>query len=74
MDISSARACHHPVGMAATSTASKLAHDDRHLTVVRPGAPARREQALSRARDARRKLESRRQEGDRFAYLRRTHD
>ncbi len=59
--------------MAGTSTASKLASHDRHLTVVRPGGTARREQALSRVRAARRKLEGR-QEGDRFAYLRRTHD
>ena len=59
--------------MAATDTARKLAPDDRHLTVVRPGGIARREQALSRAREARRKLDGR-QEGDRFAYLRRTHD
>ena len=59
--------------MAGTSTASKLASYDRHLTVVRPGGPARREQALSQARAARRKLEGR-QEGDRFAYLRRAHD
>ena len=63
----------HDVRMAGTSTASKLVHDDRHLTVVRPGGTARREQALSRAREARRKLDAR-QEGDRFAYLRRTHD
>ena len=60
--------------MAAPNPASKLAHDDRRLTVVRPGGPARREQALSQARAARRKLEGRGQEGDRFAYLRRTHD
>ena len=59
--------------MAGTSTARKLATNDRHLTVVRTGGTARREQALSRARAARRKLEGR-QEGDRFAYLRRTHD
>ncbi len=59
--------------MAGTIPARKLAHDDRHLMVVRPGTSARREQALSRARAARRKLEGR-QEGDRFAYLRRSHD
>ena len=34
-----------------------------------------REQALAKARDARRKLEGRQDAaGDRFAYLRRTHD
>ncbi len=34
-----------------------------------------REQALDKAREARRKLESRAErDGDRFAYLRRTHD
>ena len=59
--------------MAATNTARKLADHNRHLTVVRPGGTARREQALSRARAARRKLEGR-QAGDRFAYLRRAHD
>jgi hypothetical protein len=41
--------------------------------VLRAGGTDRREQALSRARAARRKLEGR-QEGERFAYLRRTHD
>ena len=59
--------------MAATAPATKVARIDRHLTVARPGSTARREQALSRVRDARRKLEGR-QEGDRFAHLRRMHD
>ncbi len=73
MDISAGGSCVHHVGMAATKTARKLAQHDRHLTVVHPGGAVRREEALSRARAARRKLESR-QEGERFAYLRRTHD
>ena len=47
-----------------------------HLRVVRPARGIiAREQALSQARAARRKLESRPdQAGDRFAYLRSAHD
>ena len=61
--------------MAATATARDLARHARHLKVVRPGSSARREQALSHARAARRKLEGRQdQAGERFAYLGRTHD
>lgn len=46
-----------------------------HLTVVRPDGNARREQAVSRARSARRRLEGRpEQAADRFGYLRRAHD
>ena len=54
---------------------SRIAPTDR-LRVVRPArGTATRENALSQARAARRKLEGRQEQvGDRFAYLRAAHD
>jgi hypothetical protein len=73
MDISAGVSCDDDVRMAGTATATRLAERSRHLKVVRPAGTDRREQALSQARAARRKLEGR-QDGGRFAYLRRAHD
>jgi hypothetical protein len=56
---------------AATASATAA----RHLQVVRPPArAAAHEEALSKARAARRQLEMRPSRAERFAYLRRTHD
>jgi hypothetical protein len=60
---------------AATATAVATASSAaaRHLTVVRPPMrAAAREEALSKARAARRQLEA--NSAGRFDYLRRTHD
>ena len=75
MDISAPLRGHDDVRMAATVRARKLGEPTRHLTVARPAGIAGREQALERARAARRKLEAAQGEGgDRFAHLRRMHD
>ena len=55
----------------ATATATNQMKD----TTPRLRLVADREQAVSQARAARRKLEARQEQaGDRFAYLRRSHD